>query len=544
MSASYEAATRGLIDVAAAMVPRILSQICRDPTSPGYGACDRNWWHYKIRDFPSVILQQAGVAIFEASRLRPYEAHHEALKDLAAATCRFWNQRARRHGAFEEYYPWENGYPPMAFSTLAVARLLYEGVVPRADVEPGLRRAATQLLARFESEAVNQQIAGLAALGWVRRMMPDAVPAEAFSALTDRVMDLQHDEGWFPEYDGPDVGYLSVAVDCLWELYDATEDERFVRAIARAVEFMAVFAALPGRGAGMHNSRNTDYVVPYGLVRAMRDLPAAEARATAANAFASLYEQCEDPRHFLHAIDDRYLCHYIGHSVLRAACLLAAHDAPPAPLEAARPVRSRELTGSGHVIRSEDGENYAALVSPRKGGVLSVWRDQQRFTDFGWQLVGRRTLWCNHWWSHSWRWDSDVGRITISGPLVLHREVVSSPLKHMGLRLVGLVLGRRVIGALKARMIFKHGEPAGPRFEREIRFEPSVVILNDRIVGAPPNVELRRAPRASKRHVASADSYHAEDLQRCEGWRMTEQRVQSGNDIQIETRYECDGGQI
>ena len=43
--------------------PRILSQIDRDPNSPTYGCCDRNFWHYKIRDFPSAILQQSGYGL-------------------------------------------------------------------------------------------------------------------------------------------------------------------------------------------------------------------------------------------------------------------------------------------------------------------------------------------------------------------------------------------------------------------------------------------------------------------------------------------------
>jgi hypothetical protein len=542
MSEPLKRAIEGLTLFSDAMVPRILTQICRDPSSPGYGSCDRNWWHYKIRDFSSVILQQAGLAAYESGRLASYEAQRDALNELASAACRFWNGRACRHGAFEEYYPWENGYPPTAFSTLAVARLVHEGIVQRGDVEPGLRVAAKQLLSRFEGEAVNQQVAGLAALGWLRRLLPDAVSGDAFAQLTDRVLALQHDEGWFPEYDGPDIGYLSVVVDCLWELYDATEDDRFVRAVAKAIDFIAPFAALPGRGAGMHNSRNTDYIVPYGIVRAMRDLPQPEDRASAAGTFVALYEECAFPGHFLHAIDDRYLCHYIGHSILRAARLLSLGDLPPEALDATPlAVRSRLLSGSGHIIRAEDGDRCCALISPRKGGVISVWRDDGgRFADFGWQLVGGDRLWCNHWWSDSWQSECADSSVTIRGSMVPHCEVVSSPLKHMVLRGVSLLLGRRVIGLLKEKMIFKRGEKSGPAFQRQIVFESNGVLIEDRISGIPTDVAVRRAPRASKRHVASADSYQVEDVRLCEGWRVSEHQSRSGNDIHIATRYECE----
>ena len=43
------------------------TQICRDPNSNNFGCCDRNYWHYKITDFPSIILQQAiySLSIFQ-----------------------------------------------------------------------------------------------------------------------------------------------------------------------------------------------------------------------------------------------------------------------------------------------------------------------------------------------------------------------------------------------------------------------------------------------------------------------------------------------
>ena len=98
--------------VARLWLPRLLTQVCRDPSSPHFGCFDRDWWHYRIRDFPSVILQQGGYALHLASQPGAQAEQREGLKKLAAAACRFWNGRATRRGAFEEYYPWEQGFPP------------------------------------------------------------------------------------------------------------------------------------------------------------------------------------------------------------------------------------------------------------------------------------------------------------------------------------------------------------------------------------------------------------------------------------------------
>jgi len=83
---------------AAFIAPRILTQVCRDPNSAAYGSFDRDWWHYRIRDFSSVILQQGAYAIWLASRLDALADCRDDLARLAAAGCRFWNARAIRRG--------------------------------------------------------------------------------------------------------------------------------------------------------------------------------------------------------------------------------------------------------------------------------------------------------------------------------------------------------------------------------------------------------------------------------------------------------------
>ena len=58
---------RSLFAYAERQLPRVLTQMDRDPDSPTRGNFDRYGWHYKIRDFSSAILQQ-GVTTLEALR--------------------------------------------------------------------------------------------------------------------------------------------------------------------------------------------------------------------------------------------------------------------------------------------------------------------------------------------------------------------------------------------------------------------------------------------------------------------------------------------
>ncbi|BCX48297.1 conserved hypothetical protein [Haloferula helveola] len=508
-----------------------MTQVCRDPGSPFAGSWDRNWWHYKIRDFPSVILQQGGYALHVAAELPiGLELGEEMLRRLAADTARFWNRRALRHGAFEEYYPFEQGYPPLAFAALAMAKLGVEGAIPLEDIRPGLEVAASQLLSRFEAQAANQQVAGTAAAAMIRKLAPELVEEVTFAELLDRTLALQHDEGWFPEYDGPDLGYLTVTMDCLWDLHDATGDSRCLEAIHKALGFVAWFTDQPPHRAGMHNSRNTDYMVPYAIARIIAE--GGEQAPLAGRVFQQLFATADQPNHFFAAVDDRYWCHYIGHSVLRALRVLSGAGMPD--VSGQRPL-SDSLQGSGHARLR--GTTATALVSTRKGGIVTVaWPAGGEATDFGWLVRTAGTEWVSHWWSEDWSIHIDNAETLTKGVMVPHKEHSSSPLKHMILRVGSFVAGRRMIGMLKRLLIFKKGS-AGPHLDRVVRFDGDGLVVRDRITNLPESAELVRAPRSSKRHVASADSFHHEDSRLLEDVQVSEKRNRAGDAVTIITTY-------
>lgn len=497
-----------LSSVLESVLPRILTQACRDIDNPAYGCFDRNWWHYRIRDFASIILQQGGYAVHTASKVCDPALLPPAFADsLAAGSCRFWNARAVRHGAFEEYYPWEQGYPPLAFSTLAVAKLVAEGVVPKDDVHAGLSIAAKQLSARFEPKAANQQIAGLAALAWVKKVAPELVSDDALASQKEKSLALQTSEGWFWEYDGPDLGYLSVTLDCLWDLIDATGDPDYRHSADRALAFMHHVAAIPRRSLGMLNARNTDYVVPYGIARHFADGSPGQ-QAQAASLLDIFYADADAPSHFFKAIDDRYWCHYIGHSVARAIAILNhANNTPPAdPLP--EPPAPLFLDECGYVFRKLTHGTLS--IALRKGGVLTLRDGDVALADFGWIVTSGRRQYVSHWWSLDWTIRHTNNRDETSGTLVPHKEVESTPLMHFGLRCISLVFGKSIIGLLKKVMIFKKSK-SPYAFRRVINVENDAVVVHDEIAGLRPGDTVAPATRSSKRHVASADSYHAED---------------------------------
>jgi hypothetical protein len=503
--------------------PGILTQLSRDPNTKHYGSFDRNWWHYKIRDFSSIILQQGGYFLEMAAKLPEYKDNSDQLHEYSRASVDFWAGRAKRKGAFEEYYPWEDGYPPLAFSTLAAAKIILSQNIKSTSYGDALKKAARKLQHRFESEAANQQLAGLAALAILKKIDPRFVDNEVFSRISDQTLALQSEEGWFTEYDGPDLGYLSVALDCLWDLFDNTQDQRFADSAMKAFRFLAKLVIHNQGSIGMHNSRNTDYIVPYGICRFLKSELEVDA-ILAGRVINILYSETDHPAHFFQAVDDRYWCHYIGHSIVRAQLILDSISRKTSNDGIASNSGSL-MTGSGYALAS--WKNHQIITSCLKGGIITIRNADNYFNDFGWIIIDGDKQYVTHWWTPSTQFSGSPESLEISGHPVQHKENTSDPFKHFILRTISYFSGHNIISLLKKLLIFRKGDHRIV-FRRSIKIQSDKVVITDEFSGLKGSEAIVKAPRFSKRHVASADSFHLEDMSMVKGYTFSTENEKNG----------------
>ncbi|HEV7671140.1 MAG TPA: hypothetical protein VGS22_21705 [Thermoanaerobaculia bacterium] len=506
--------SRALRAYAERQLPRVLTQVDRDPDSPRFGNFDRNHWHYKIRDFSSAILQQGAFtldAVLRGDLEMPGDP--QKTESWAVAAVNALASQVRRDGGVDEYFPYERSYPAAAFGLYAAARLALDWKTSRPELLSkidwrGLSRLAAHLDGRRETEASNQQAAGLAALALAARLPEISPRPSRVSEHADRLFASQHAEGWFPEYGGPDFGYLTVTIDALVDYHDATEDPRALRSIDRAVEFLASLVGADGRLPSTLNSRNTDYVVPYGLART------GARNRQAAWLVETLFRDADDPGHFLWATDDRYHSHYVYASVVRALPRLdrMLRGEPPAERSAVT------FDGAGYRIVWSADRTWSAAIGLRKGGLVRIHRrNAPPLLDHGWRVRVGSALWTSNWWQGAEARIEASGagddHLRIAGTCRKASFLIPTPWKHMALRLASRVLGARLLKPLRRLLIFKpQGEsPNAPRFEREIEANERGVAVRDRVT-FPPGATAERSPRQNLRHVASAESFHPEDL--------------------------------
>ncbi len=507
MKRNLEAAFRAY---ARAHARRVLTQMDRDPHSPTYGCFDRAYWHYKTTDFASGVLQQ-GAELVEALRAGVIEIEgvpkRDAWEGWAVAAVNALSRQAGRSGVVDEYYPHEDSYPAAAFGLWTAVRLLRRW---RADcphllkkVEwSRLRGALLRLARRSETEAANQYAAGLAALALATGVEAFKETGRFVEAHATRLLALQHPEGWFPEYGGPDTGYLTVTIDALTDYLDATEDCRAGVAIERAVRFLAQLVGPDGELPWTLNSRNTNYVLPYGLVRAAQKNP------TAAWLVETLFDGIDRPSHWIWSADDRYQCHYVLASVLRSLPHLSQMAKPEPP----QPAERVWLDGCGYFILRSPNGRQALYVATQKGGSLRLHTQgaPARF-DHGWRIRRRSGYWVTDWWSPHWRASVGENGLWVIGRTQGCRFRRNAPWRQIWLRLAARLLGRRLAPLLK-RLLIRPGRARGPLFERQIQWSRTGFEVGDCFYRAKsPRMP---APRQNLRHVASAGWFHPEELSR------------------------------
>lgn len=455
-------------------IPKILTLQDRNPHSPTYGCFDRNYWLYRIIDFPSGMAQEFCWPLALAYDVElgdnPYYKQPE-IREWAIAGMRYAAKSAHPDGSCDDYFPFEKAGGAAAFSLLACVSACRLLDVDDADIVGFLERRADWLALHQESGRLTNHHAlillGLQELGdWLKTDRW----SEAIVYRLEQVLAWQHSEGWFQEYEGCDPGYQTLTIGCLASYHEKSPDERVEGALRSAVDVAGLFVHPDGTFGGEYGSRNTLNFFPHGFELVGRWMP--EALAINDRFLGGLHRGLQ-PCYS----DD----HIVGHHVW--SYLLAwRHFAPDrGPAEA--PIEGRRyLEGAGLVVdRRGDASLFVAL---NKGGSFKLFRGTRLVasdTQISLQVGGRNAI------GHlidAYDCSVEDGRISVSGTLGWAKHKVMSPFTMVISRLVMLTLGRffsNKVRWLLQRLLVTGKKDAPFRFFRALEWEGYRLVVTDRL---------------------------------------------------------------
>ncbi len=292
-------------------VPRLLSMLDRNEYSPTFGCFERYYWQDKVLDTPSAHSQEAVLVLALIYKYdlpdSPYYSN-DKIRGWCIAGMRFWAQIQHNDGSFDEFYPNERAFGATAITLYAVLEsygLLKEEMSSKDSnlILDAIYKAAMWLTKNDEPYLLtNHQAQASVALLKAGALLDEDVFSKAVHGRMEKVIEAQSQEGWFPEYGGADLGYLTTTISFLAKYYKETEDKRLLEILNKAISFSSYFIYPNNAFGGIIGSRNTAHFWPHGFEIMASEIPLAGSVADAA------LEGIKDGAMISSGMEDRYFC--------------------------------------------------------------------------------------------------------------------------------------------------------------------------------------------------------------------------------------------
>lgn len=460
-------------------IPKILTLQDRNRHSPTYGCFDRNYWQYKIIDFPSGMSQEFVLPLALAwDTDLPGNAFYrqEALREWAEAGMVFAARSAHADASCDDYFPYEKAGGAVAFSLLACAEAYKLLGLQNYEVLQFFERRADWLAHHNESgQLTNHQALIVVCLDRVGDLLGSNKWAKARAERLARVLSWQDAEGWFQEYEGCDPGYHTLTVSLLAQVYEKTPTPELRAAIQRAVTLAAEFVHPDGSFGGEYASRNTYNFFPHGFEVFGRHDPAA--LAVNDRFLAGLAAG----RNACYA-DDHIVGHHTWNYLLAWRDFISKRPEPPP-----RPEGRVEFPHAGLLIeRRGTAELYVAM---NKGGTFKFFRDGALVasdTQVSLVVEGGKTRNAVAHLVGDYPHEIEGGRLAVRGEMGWAKQKKMTPFNLIVLRLIMLFGGKyfpNLVRKLLQKLLITGRKPAPFRFEREFVWNEDRLTVHDRVEG-------------------------------------------------------------
>lgn len=481
-------------------IPRLLSMVDRNEYSPTFGCADRTYWLDKAIDFPSSILQYGvhSLAIVYAHKLEnnPYYQQPK-IRKWAEAMMNYWVTIQKNDGSFDEFYPNERGWAGptgfLLYAMLGAYELLKDELSPAFKTKffSACRKAA-DYLAKYDEHGVlaNHHAMALLPIYHYFHVTGDREPLYNFEAKLNEFLGFQSKEGWFLEYDGADLGYLSASISFMTKVSKlmqhhpehAAWKKKVDACMDSAIEFASYFVYPNGYYGGTMGSRQTLHFYPHGIeVHAAHN--ALAARMAEHMRFGVATGALVTPK----IMPERYLGYRLNEY------LVTYLDAPQKfPKKELLPWEKKPFHTYFPLARIAvyNEKNYYAVLNLAKGGVLKVFdkkTNQLTINDCGLRMQDEKgAVFSTQWIDEQYVFDVDSKHARVNGELHRVHVELPTPSKMMALRAALITLGSdtdlayKIKGKIRERIILKNKRVPIP-FSRKITFGEKEIVIEDRV---------------------------------------------------------------
>ena len=188
---------------AIAQIPKILTLLDRNLHSPTYGCFDRNFWHYKIIDFPSGMAQEfvLPLALTYNTNLPDNPFYRQpVISQWVEAGILFAARSAHTDGSCDDYFPYERAGGAAAFSLLAcIDSYTLLGLDNPVALRFFAKRADWLAHHQESGRLTNHQALIVLCLELLSKLLQTSKWDRSKVQRLEQVLSWQSSEGWFQE---------------------------------------------------------------------------------------------------------------------------------------------------------------------------------------------------------------------------------------------------------------------------------------------------------------------------------------------------------
>jgi len=497
-------------------LPHLMEIADRNLFSPTFGCFDRAYWHYRTADFPSGMFQEAVLPLALLYKLdHPQNPlfGKERIRELVIGGIEFAIRSAHADGSCDDYFPYERAAGAAAFSLYActeATRLL------------NLQESHPHFLDFFKKRAENLIEKGMLESGTLCNhkalivlavyntflLTQEPILQQKSDMALLKLLSLQKSEGWFPEYEGCDPGYLTFTIDFLAKYYQRSGDIRVLDPLASAIAFAINFMHPDGSYGGEYGSRNTFHFMPHGFELMGKQCPEA---FLAARSFLKSLEL--GTRSYID--DDRIMIHYV-YNYLQAYLDYASGFEV---MTAATTEPVMRVFPEADLVVARQGE-HVAIFSTQKGNGKVFKNGKLVFSDSG--VVGKDRagkVFSSHVFGAVEKFFLKDGILSMTGKMFEQSQIVFTPWTFWLFRAFLIFAGRwmnenTIRTLLQKKAILKKKMPVPISWTKEINLKRlDQVVYTFKIEDAQWNPsDLKIASDATFIYTAASQPYQPGNL--------------------------------
>ena len=499
------------LDESLESIPRLLGQLDRNRGTLTYGSFDRNHWLAKTADISNARNQEA---IYTLSLIyaRNFEGNvyykNKKILEWIIASLKFTKSIQKHDGSFDEYYQNESSFVCTSFVTIALAQTYFlmkesgDLSEKQKKIFLNILEESSQWLSYNLDDEVSNQLAGSAfALSLTSKILnKDKYQIIAKNRL-ELLLTRQSNEGWWSEYGGPDIGYLSVTIDYLAKFRILNNDQSFDDAIKKALNFLINFIHPDYSVGGNYGSRNTEYLIPSGfsLLENFKD----------AKMIIAVIEKGIKNKHGFSPtiLDDRYLCNIL-YNWIEAGLSYAKGD--DIDLWSRRIDKSFEESS----IRVFQNSQLYFVSNLRKGGSFSLFTRDGNYSDSGLLIQTNKK---NYTTGNLTNDSQNINKLTANGTAAIIKTHTMSGLKALIFKTWQFMFGKipfiqKITRKLLRKVLITESKKTAIKFNRSFKLKNNELFIKDTVEGVLSDGKITINRKGSYNAVVSSKYFSINDI--------------------------------